>query len=192
MLFARITNTPGRNSVGSVAALIGVVSVGAIAGSAEARESGGESRPQVAAVTWGACGWRTSEQKVVRTFTRVRGDDGAGHFLRGGDSRLLCGTERYGYRHIFMGHMGEWEGDARIGGTNWRDHADWSIDVVLKDPDAVSYRLNNDGSSNYCYSRAIELWDVGHRRHVKDRIIKVVVKGDTADIITAFPNDRQC
>lgn len=141
---------------------------------------------------WGACGWRDGEMKLVRTFDRHRGDDGAGHVLSGGSSRMLCGDDRSGYRHILKRHKRDWENDAGIVGSNWRDHADWSIDTVLTDPDAVSYRVAPDDKRSYCYSRSIELWDVGNRKHIRNRIVKVVVKEETADIITAYPNDRQC
>lgn len=141
------------------------------------------------AEVWGACGWRTSESKVVRTFQRIRGDAETGEILSGGTSVLRCGTEDYGYRHILKGHRGDWEYDARIVGSNWRDHADWSIDVVLTDPDVVTYRPSRN---SYCYSRLIELWDRNDRRHVRDRVIKVVVRSDSTDIVTAYPATKQC
>lgn len=199
MSFSRVITMPGRPSRGAaLAALLAFVSTGtgppvdahAASGSVGAAIP---ERSEVAAVTWGACGWRTSNEKVVRIFTRVRGDDGAGHVLRGGSSRLLCGDEGGGYRHLFNGHKNDWDHDGAIGGVNWRDHADWSIDVALNDPDVVTYRLNKrNGKANFCYSRQVELWDVGHRRHVTDRIILVALKADTADIITAYPTGRQC
>jgi hypothetical protein len=47
----------------------------------------------------------------------------------------------------------------------------------------VTYRVNKrTGKSNFCYSRLVELWDMGHRRHVTNRIILVALKADTADI----------
>lgn len=200
MSFSRVTSMPAFTSAGCVlAAVIAIPSLGGPAIAAATQGAGGPggagvvAKPDTTSVTWGACGWRTSNEKIVRTFTRVRGDDRAGHVLTGGTSRLLCGDEGAGYRHILEGKRGQWERDGAIGGTNWRDHADWSTDVVLNDPDAVTYRMNKrTGKANFCCSREVELWDRGHRRHVTDRIIRVALKADTADIITAYPTDHHC
>ena len=118
-----------RSALAFVAALSFVVpgaEQAGVAARAAPESLAGENRPGSPAEVWGACGWRTDDNKVVRTFARQRGDAGMGFVLRGGTSQLLCGNEDYGYRHILKRHRGEWETDARIGGTNWRDHADWS------------------------------------------------------------------
>lgn len=196
-LIARVGARGVARGVGTVAVALAVVVAswaGAATAGAEPAASGHAAqadlseRPAVGAEVWGACGWRTKDSKVVRTFARQRGDAGMGFVLRGGTSKLLCGDEGFSYRHILK-HRGEWETDARIGGTNWRDHADWSIATVLGDPDVVTYRAKNDA---YCYSRSIELWDKGNRRHVDTKIVKVALRASDAAIITAFPTREQC
>lgn len=141
------------------------------------------------AKVWGDCGIRTSDAKVVRTFERARGKASDDRSLAPGTSNLVCGTAKMGYRHILKGHRSDWEHDASLVGSNWRDHADWSIEVTLADPQVVTYRSDND---SYCYSHAIELWDKRNRRHLGDRIIIVSVSGSNTNIITAYPNSKHC
>ncbi len=175
---------------GRKSSLVAVVAVAVLGGCVVSAPA--SANADGAADVWGACGWRDGEMELVRTFDRHRGDDGAGHVLTGGGARMLCGDDRSGYRHILKRHKRDWAYDAGTVGSNWRDHADWSIDVTLTDPDAVSYRVEPNDKRSYCYSRSIELWDKNNRKHIKNRIVKVVVKEETADIITAYPNDRQC
>ena len=110
---------------------------------------------------WAACGLRTPEEKVVRTFLRHGARVGQDHFLRTGTADLVCGHGGYSYRHILKKHRRDWEYDARLVGSNWRDHADWAIEATLLDPQVVTYRADNN---SYCYSRAIQLWDKSNKR----------------------------
>jgi hypothetical protein len=168
-----------------------VSSAFAVDGSAFAVETSGVdgSRPFVQAEVWGACGWRDAATKTVRTFMRHRGVAAPEHVLRGGPSRLLCGNEGQGYRHVLKRHRMDWEYDAQRVGSNWRDHADWAIETTLADPDKVTYRPEND---SYCYSRVLQLWDTRNRRHIDDKITNVAVKAGSGDIITAFPGRTHC
>lgn len=125
---------------------------------------------------------------MVRTFERYRAKS-EGAYLSGGTSDLVCGHPLKGYRHILKDHRADWEHDGRLVGTNWRDQADWSIEITLRDPHVVTHRAANN---SFCYSRAIQLWDKSNSRHIMDRIVLVIVSGNDADIITAYPKDRYC
>lgn len=139
---------------------------------------------------WGWCGLFDGDQKVVRAFERYRGDAGGRHRLKGGTSNLRCGsTEESGYRHIQAGHQSQWEFDAWLVGTNWRNQADFAIATVLRDPDRVTYNARND---TYCYSRLVYLERKADRRVVGDRTPNVVVGAGNSNIITAFPSNYNC
>jgi hypothetical protein len=138
---------------------------------------------------WAACGYFDTEGKQVRIFNRYRGDAGDGiYYITGGTSALLCGVkERYGYRHILGRHRIQWEADARLAETDWRSHADWTIEAVLRDPDKVSYHSFND---TYCYSREIYF----HRNNVVVAVRKprIIIAAADKKITTAYPTDEQC
>ncbi|TQS44521.1 hypothetical protein [Cryptosporangium phraense] len=144
--------------------------------------------PAAFADIWRPCGWRTSENKIVRTFDRYRADV-PGHFLRGGKSNLLCGNKRFGYRHILHRHQAEWEQAAFLVRRNWRDVADFSIATVVRDPDQVTY---NPKVKTYCFSRVVYLVNKNNARTVGTNIPRVVVAESTKRIITAFPSNEQC
>jgi len=147
------------------------------------------ARPAATAI-WGWCGLFDDSQKQVPTFERYRGDAGNGHWIRGGSSILHCGSSaKWGLRHIEAGHQSQWEYDAWLVGTNWRNQADTAIAEVLIDPDRVTYRSQNNTS---CYSREIYLERNDNHRVVGTRIPKVVVAAVSKNIITAYPSDDQC
>jgi hypothetical protein len=138
---------------------------------------------------WAACGLRTPQEKLVRSFERHAARVDQNHILRAGQAHLVCGNAGYSYRHILKGHRRDWEYDACLVGSNWRDHADWAIEATLRDPQVVTYRSQND---SYCYSRAIQLWDKANKRYHGDRIIVVPVYASSLRIVTAFPNNEYC
>lgn len=140
------------------------------------------------AATWAACGNSDASTKVVRTFDRYRGDAGGGHVLPGGTSRLLCGSTAYGYRHIFAKHRTQWEQDAFLTSKDWRSHTDWAIDLVLRDPDKVSYTSSND---TFVYCRQIVLAN-SKGQTVGYKYPRVVVAAVTKNIITAYPPSSVC
>ena len=142
------------------------------------------------AATWEACGKSAKASKPVRTFDRHRGDDGSGHVLRGGKSELRCGTggeKGWGYRHIFEKHGTEWKKDAFLTGKDWRTHTDWAIDLVLDDPDKVTYKAEN---KTFTYCRHIVLATKG--KVLKDKYPNVVVAASSKNIILAFPPSDRC
>ena len=143
------------------------------------------------AATWAACGKSSKTTKPVRTFDRYRGDDGSGHVLRGGESKLRCGTggeKGWSFRHIFSEHRTHWERDAFLTGKDWRTHTDWAIDLVLGDPDEVSYEADND---TFIYCRQIVLATT-RGQVLKYKYPRVVVAAGTTNIISAYPRRDRC
>ncbi|WP_147376253.1 hypothetical protein [Micromonospora radicis] len=140
---------------------------------------------------WAACGILTDNHKLVRAFSRkaARTTSGPPGSLPAGTSNLKCGSEKWGYRHIVKNHLSQWENDARIEGSNWRDLADFAIAVALSDPDRVTYRQSND---TYCFSREIYLVDKRTGRIVAYRYPNVSIAAVSKNIITAFPASAQC
>jgi hypothetical protein len=150
----------------------------------------GAPGPVSAQQVWAACGLTTPNTKIVRTFSRFRGQDGRGfYYLPGGTSSLGCGSDKWGYRHIVKNHLPEWESEAAIAGENWRDHADFAIAAALNDPDKVRYRSDND---TFCYSREVYLYDNRTRKYVRSSFPNVPVAHVTKNIITAWPSSSQC
>ncbi|MFC8526317.1 hypothetical protein [Nocardia sp. NPDC057227] len=121
------------------------------------------AEPQV----WGACGRSSAEDKVVATYGR---------------GRLLCGNDKWGFRHVQQNHGKEWEQLAAIENRNWRDIADMAIAKSLNDPQ----RTVDQGGGATCYSGQVYLVN-----HVTGAIVQtihpsVIVLTD-GRIITAFP-----
>ena len=137
-----------------------------------------------AAEVWAACGITTSDTKIVRSFSRYRAAAQVPYYLAGGTSALVCGDSSYGYRHIKDRHLAEWERDAAVVRSNWRDHADFAIATTLSDPDRTSYRTRND---TFCFQRLIYLVDRSTGRQVGTRTILVSVASGFKNVITAHP-----
>lgn len=133
-------------------------------------------------------GGKDKNSKIVRTFTRVRGKAG-GKTIPPGTATLSCGSEKWGYRHIKARHLKEWEADARLAGENWRDTADYAMEVILRDPDKVTYAASND---TFCYSRIIYLVNKRTKKMVGHRVPNILVARKSHNIITAIPKNKQC
>jgi hypothetical protein len=135
--------------------------------------------------TWGACGLRTNDAKIIRTYTAVAG-------IR--RVYLKCGGPKYsarpdwGYRHILWKHRGDFEGMARGTYQNWRDLADLGMESALIDP-AVRGGVV-DGKR--CFSRSITLYNRQTGAVVRKQIVRVVFKVSDQTIITAYPSSRHC
>jgi hypothetical protein len=137
---------------------------------------------------WAACGRTSADDKIVRTYDRFRASAG-GHFLKGGKSNLLCGTSKFGYRHILADHRKEWEKVALPTMTNWRDVADFAIATVLIDPDKVTY---DPDDQTFCYSRLIYLVNKRTGQTIGTKIPRVGVSERNKRVLTAFPSNSQC
>ena len=148
----------------------------------------GQRGTPVPPMTWGICGFRTPETKVIRTFNRYRAGDGS-IFMRGGYAYLLCGTTNFGYWHILTRHMQDWQKKAFLSGDNWRDLADSSIAAVLADPDVTKYRPENN---TFCYSAEIYLFNNQTRKAVSITYPNIVVGAQNNQIVTAYPSKSQC
>jgi len=128
---------------------------------------------------WGACGWRTPEDKLVREFTTetptVR-------------YRLLCGNENKGYRHILARHRLDFERMAAGTNTNWRDVADLAMDTMLKDPDD----LKPARGDQTCRTRVLFLKNLRNNQVVRQQQFKMFTFNGSNEIATAFPDNRGC
>ncbi|WP_228373291.1 hypothetical protein, partial [Demequina silvatica] len=130
--------------------------------------------------TWGACGISTAKNKTIATFKRYGTVQ----------TRLWCGTDTWGFRHIEMRHAVDFENVAA--GTNlagnWRYMADYAIRNVLANPAVKYYRGNN----KYCYSRSLPVRDARTGQYLKWRIFQVVVDIRQNKIISATPARGHC
>jgi hypothetical protein len=152
-------------------------------------ELDGSERVSTFAV-WAACGIFDDKHKLVRAFSRRAGHATSGQYLPSGTSNLRCGTaENWGYRHIVSEHLSQWQSNAAIEGSNWRDLADFAIAVALSDHDRVTYRQSND---TFCFSREIYLVDFRTGKVVAYKYPNVVVAAQSKNVITAFPSSEHC
>jgi len=140
---------------------------------------------------WAACGIFTDNQKLVRAYKRkaMHTTSGAPGYVPAGTSNLRCGSEKWGYRHIVKNHLSQWEQNAAIERKNWRDLADFAINLSLSDPDKVTYRKAND---TYCFSRQIVLINKRTGEVAAYKYPKVSIASVSKNVITAYLSDRQC
>jgi hypothetical protein len=80
---------------------------------------------------WAACKARGADpNKVVRTFNRAPLSVGF-RSLPGGDSKLYCGNEKFGFLHLeARRHQNEWSYYVFSWIGNWRNLADYAIGVA--------------------------------------------------------------
>ena len=62
--------------------------------------------PGQSGAVWAACGQSSPPEKVVRVFQRAAA---VGVGPPAGPSPLLCGTDRFGYRHLADKHGADWQ-----------------------------------------------------------------------------------
>ena len=138
---------------------------------------------EAAAPPWGACGFMTPEDKVVRTFPSPQGD-----------LTLRCGGPRWssqpgwGYRHIKWRHTRDFEGAAFGTYQNWRDIADLAMESLAADPDVVLPA----GANQTCRSRLLFLKNIQTNQVVLRQTFVMYTNNETANITTVFPRDKQC
>lgn len=138
---------------------------------------------------WAACAGGAAATTVLRRYVRHSATDRSGHLLPPGTAQLSCGTRRYGYRHILTRHQDDWSRGFPPSAERWDERADRSIAATLLSPDAVSYRVGNDG---WCYSRTLEFRGAESPRASAVRVVRVVVTGAGGTVVTAYPADEQC
>ncbi|MGW6128978.1 hypothetical protein ACWFNE_03010 [Cellulomonas sp. NPDC055163] len=141
-----------------------------------ARVLGGGGGAEIQA-TWRACGVADASTKLVRTFSRV-----AGAGLPAGSAYLKCGTEGWGYRHIVVRHLADWEYYATLVGGDWRTFCDWATVQTLSSPAHVTYASSND---TYHYKTELQFRDRSDRV-VATKYVNVVVARMTKNIITSY------
>lgn len=131
-----------------------------------------------AELPWGACGNSTEESKEATKYS-VSGRQY--YFLR-------CGNANYGYRHIVTNHREDFEILAAGTFQNWRELADLTMDTISRDPDAA--KPVRDGKA--CLSRVIFLKNIRTNQVVRQQIFRMIVVVATGDIVTVYPDSRQC
>ena len=136
---------------------------------------------QSAAPPWAACGVSSPESKPVRTFP-VRPPVG-------GPSRtfatLLCGNDRYGFRHLAVRHASDWEALSFYTGGNWRDIADFAMAQSLTVPQP-GYPLYNPKNDSWTYKSPLEIKDAnGNVRTTYWPLVAVAAQD--GKILTSYP-----
>jgi hypothetical protein len=126
---------------------------------------------------WGACGWRTSEEKVVYNF---------------GGLILRCGNSSWGFFHMRdggegeRGHLEDFQILATPAGLNWSDLAHWAIHYNAKDPDHTVVKGNTG-----CRDRLLYVED-RNGRTIWAKRFKVIYNSVNGRIITAYPTSGIC
>lgn len=130
---------------------------------------------------WAACGRSAPEDKVVRVFPRKPPAPGPQV-----SAVLLCGSDRYGYRHIAGNHGMDWQNIAFYTGENWRFLADFAIEQILTfpEPGYPTYRKDND---TWTYRAPLEIRDSSGQVRATYRPV-ISVSARDGKIITAFPS----
>jgi hypothetical protein len=143
------------------------------------KSASGASAPEVdggvsaQAAVWAACGWKDSEEKLVRLFQRDRRRDYA----------LRCGNAGWGYHHIQARHQGDFERLAEGTFQNWRDVADLSMAMNSSDPDVTLPA----GGNQTCNSRVIFLVNIRNGQTVRQQIVKMYTDNGNSRINSVFP-----
>lgn len=134
--------------------------------------------PTAPAKPWGACGNSTPDAKLVRQFPM---NNRLNYYLR-------CGNADFGYRHIALRHRTDFQNLAAGTNTNWRDVADLAMEAISSDPDVA--RPAGDGKA--CLNRVIFLKNNRTNQVVRQQNIRMFVVIASGDIITAYPDVRNC
>jgi hypothetical protein len=103
---------------------------------------------------WAACGRSDPEAKPAKTYPVLP--------PIGGPTRtfavLLCGNDRYGYRHIADKHGQEWADLAVLTGGPWQSLADFAITQTLTVPQP-GYPQYNPGANTWTYKSPLQIKD---------------------------------
>ncbi|AKK02359.1 LGFP repeat-containing protein [Corynebacterium epidermidicanis] len=133
---------------------------------------------------WAACGFTTSEDKVIKSWTGNYG------VHRGHKIDLKCGPrdgQTSGFRHIKRRHMKEWQTLAAIEGIGWMDLADMSMTKAFTDAD---YWKNSQERNSTCYSAQVYLVDKV-RGTIAMTIDPSSIVSDSNDlVVTSFPGGK--
>jgi hypothetical protein len=131
-----------------------------------------------ASLPWGACGNSTAASKEV---TKFYVNPRMYYYFR-------CGDANFGYRHVVTRHRTDFENLAFGTYQNWRDVADLAMDSISRDPDSAQ----PSGDDKGCLSRVIFLKNRRTNQIVRQQIIRMIVNVRNNDIITLYPDSRQC
>lgn len=130
---------------------------------------------------WAACGTSAPADKVVRVFAQ---QPPPGALPR--PATLLCGNDRFGYRHVKLRHAADWEALGFSVGDNWRGIADFAISQTLAVPQP-GYPRYNAKNDTWTYKAPLQIKDSeGQTRVTYWPIISAAARDGR--IITAFPS----
>lgn len=141
----------------------------------------GTARVAAVAPPWGACGYSTDPNKLVRLFVKNRVTD---YVLRCGGPKYSR-SPTWGYRHILWRHRSQFEQLALGTYQNWRDVADLAMSHNTSDPDVVK-----SSRGKTCFSRVIYLVNRRTNQTVRKAIVRMIVSNSTHNIITAYPGSH--
>ncbi len=134
---------------------------------------------------WPACGIFDDDYKLVRRYNRIH--RGA---MLGSIVNFRCGNERFGYKHLlFRNHDDHWQDKANLILRNWRDLANWAMDITVIDPDKLTY---NAEKRTWCFSREFYFIRKSDGEIIATMKPHVVTGHFGRKLITAFPSSRHC
>lgn len=133
-----------------------------------------------------SCSSKMNSQTIRYSAQLDYATDGSG--LVPGVSRIRCGNEDWGLRHIDAGHGDGGDHGWRnivnkypIGGT-WEDFMAFSFEAIVGDPSYATYRESNDV---YRYTAPVKIINKGEV--VRTYHPLVVVAADSYNVITSYP-----
>lgn len=137
---------------------------------------------------WSACGLKTSNQHIVRTFSNRAATPHAPK-LKKGATYLRCGSsKKWGYRHILEAHgTKQYQSIANLTGDNWRDIADSAINQTLRHPEYQRYQSDNN---TWAYAVTLTLRRNGNviKSKYHSHLVSVSMH---KNVITSFPAKKR-
>jgi len=173
----------GQVVVGVLALLATLALSGQAVHAAESEPAAVDNSTSQGTPPWSPCGARDKKTKVLHQYKRATV---AG--VAGARATLACGTSGWGFRHIKVRHLSQWEAEAAPLFTPWMDIAHWAIANTLATPCSKLRQTRNDTIQ---YVAPFELRDQ-RGKIVRSFGVRVVVGRKTQNIITAYPQKATC
>lgn len=141
------------------------------------------------------CTSKMDSQKIQYSTQLDYAADGSG--LVPGVSRIRCGNDNWGLRHIDLEH-GDGENGKKsdhawrnivnkypLGASNWEELMVFSYESILGAPQYASYKEAND---TYRYTAPVKIIEKGEVKRTYHPL--VVVSAESYNVITAYPRTK--